>query len=103
MFTRLSQLRKGTILMSTQLTPRKRKFDHFYLSAQAAEGPSTKPQRTTSPPTITTMAAAASPRHPTITLTPREEQLKTLLLSAAKFIDDQDLSSQPAPGGGEEA
>ncbi|KAG7287795.1 hypothetical protein NEMBOFW57_007310 [Staphylotrichum longicolle] len=34
---------------------------------------------------------------PTITLTPREEQLKTLLLSAAKFIDNHDLATSPPP------
>ena len=42
---------------------------------------------------------ATLPSLPTITLTPREEQLKTLLLSAAKFIDDHDLdpSTHPTP------
>ncbi|KAL2200634.1 hypothetical protein P885DRAFT_27420 [Corynascus similis CBS 632.67] len=38
------------------------------------------------------MAAVSDPL-PTITLTPREEQLRSLLLGAAKFIDDQDFSS----------
>ncbi|AEO55171.1 hypothetical protein MYCTH_2298716 [Thermothelomyces thermophilus ATCC 42464] len=44
------------------------------------------------------MAAASNPRPTitptiTLTLTPREEQLRALLLGAAKFIDDRDLGS----------
>jgi tRNA nucleotidyltransferase/poly(A) polymerase len=41
----------------------------------------------------------AAPQGPplTITLTPREEQLKTLLLEAAKFIDSQPNSNLPSP------
>lgn len=53
-----------------------------------------------------TMASASNPRPAVnLTLTPREEQLRDLLLGAAKFIDDRDLgpssegnASQPRGG-----
>lgn len=63
------------------------------LSAQFAEGNSSKRAMTT--------AAPASPiTGPAITLTPREEQLRSLLLSAAKFIDEHDGSDSTNTNGG---
>ncbi|KAK4103521.1 hypothetical protein N658DRAFT_421352 [Parathielavia hyrcaniae] len=44
--------------------------------------------------------AGVAAAKPTITLTPREEQLKDLLLSAAKFIDDQDLNNNTPTSSG---
>jgi hypothetical protein len=75
MLIRLARLRPSLILNCG--FPMKRKLDHF------------SPLPTASP-TKKIHTMATTPHFPTITLNAREQQLKTLLLDAAKFIDDHD-------------
>ena len=67
--------------------------------------PSPAPSSPPSPPSKKPpdMAAQATATPPTITLNAREQQLRALLLDAARFIDEQDLvvNQPPAAGQGE--
>lgn len=85
MLTRLVRPRTSRTLSLNHSFPMKRKLNNL----------STPPSATSSPsPSKKQLHKMAAPL-PTITLTPREEQLKSLLLDAAKFIDKRDLPSNP--------
>jgi hypothetical protein len=80
----------------------KRKLDQTspLLSAQFAKRSTSTmaaPAAANRSPSPSPLASSSPSSPPTITLTAREEQLKTLLLSAAKSIDDHDFANPDAP------